>query len=260
MAVFEDYARYYNLLYRDKDYEGETSFILGLLNNLGCRPRTLLDLGCGTGRHAVEMAKRGVSAVGADMSEVMLDMGKSVLAASPVFPQPELVRGDVRSLRLDRVFDVVTSLFHVMSYQTTEEDALALLATARAHLVPGGLLLFDFWYGPCVLRERPEHRVKTLEDAGFLLTREATPTLFTERNTVNVHYEMVLTRKTDGRVSSFSEDHPMRYWFLPELRHLLRQAGFLPEAEGAWMSEAAPSESSWGAWMLARRADGGIHV
>ena len=71
-AVFGDYAHYYNLLYADKDYAGETAFVLGLLRRDGRNPQTLLDLGCGTGRHALEMAKHGVAVTGVDLSPTML--------------------------------------------------------------------------------------------------------------------------------------------------------------------------------------------
>lgn len=75
MNVFGDYARYYNVLYRDKDYSGETTFILNCLKRYGSCPTTLLDLGCGTGRHALEMSKRGISATGVDISTTMLADG-----------------------------------------------------------------------------------------------------------------------------------------------------------------------------------------
>lgn len=66
MTVFGDYARYYNVLYQDKDYAGEADFVLSCLKRRHEAPRTLLDLGCGTGRHALEMARRGVSVTGVD--------------------------------------------------------------------------------------------------------------------------------------------------------------------------------------------------
>ena len=120
MAAFEDYARYYNLLYQDKDYAGETAFILGLLRGHGNGPKTLLDLGCGTGRHALEMARQGVTVTGVDMSETMLAVGREANTFnSDDFPAPVLRRGDARTVRLGVKFDAVTSLFHVMSYQNT---------------------------------------------------------------------------------------------------------------------------------------------
>jgi len=68
MTIFGDYARYYDVLYQDKDYAGEADFVLSCLVRRQGEPRTLLDLGCGTGRHGLEMARRGVSVTGVDMS------------------------------------------------------------------------------------------------------------------------------------------------------------------------------------------------
>lgn len=256
MAIFGDYARYYNLLYRDKDYAGETDFVLGTLQRAGTTPQSLLDLGCGTGRHALEMAKRGLAVTGVDMSDMMLDMGRSALqsAALPAgTPLPQLRKGDARTVRLEQRFAAVTSLFHVMSYQTSEADALSLLRTAHAHLVPEGLFLFDFWYGPCVLTERPQPREKHLEDAATRLVRHATPVLRPNDDCVEVHYAVELADKASGQVRELQEVHTMRYWFLPQLRYLSALAGFTQVAEGAWMEQGPPSDATWGVWMLVRK-------
>lgn len=255
MAVFGDYAQYYNLLYRDKDYAAEAAFILSIFKKNGLAPGTLLDLGCGTGRHGLEMTRKGIRVDGVDMSETMLAMGRAAHDKTDGGNLPNLHQGDARSVRLGTTFDAVTSLFHVMSYQNTEEDATALLRTAWAHLNPGGLFLFDFWYGPCVLHLKPEFRRKTMEDDAARVVRTATPTLALSENRVTVHYDIDLLRKSTGERAAFSEDHHMRYWFLPELRFLARQAGFLPLGEGGWMQETAPTEDDWGAWMLLKKTE-----
>ena len=59
MSVFNHYARYYDLLYRDKDYAGEARFVHDQFAQHGLAAGRLLELGCGTGRHAVEFAKLG---------------------------------------------------------------------------------------------------------------------------------------------------------------------------------------------------------
>ncbi|MDR1685066.1 MAG: class I SAM-dependent methyltransferase [Desulfovibrio sp.] len=255
MAVFNDYARYYNLLYRDKDYAAEADFVLELLKQRGCAPRTILDLGCGTGRHAGEMARRGVQATGVDVSETMLTLGReSINTPAPVdfsAPPPELRQGDARAARLGKTFDAVVSLFHVMSYQNTEDDALAVLKTARAHLKPGGLFLFDFWHGPGVLRALPERRERNLEDGEARIRRVAVPEHRLSDNVVVVNYSVTLV-KSDGTSSSLRESHSMRYWFLPELRYLARQAGFSVAGEGGWMHREPPALSDWNAWMVLR--------
>lgn len=250
MAVFGDYAHYYNLLYRDKDYAAETDFILSVFKKNGLVPGTLLDLGCGTGRHGREMARRGIRVDGVDLSETMLAMGRAEQDKADGGSLPNLHQGDARSVRLGTTFDAVTSLFHVMSYQNTEEDAAALLRTAWAHLNPGGLFLFDFWYGPCVLSLRPEFRTKTMENESVHIERTARPSIDITKDLVTVHYDIAMLRKSTGECASFSEDHQMRYWFLPELRFLAGQAGFMPLQEGGWMRHDAPTDADWGAWIL----------
>lgn len=257
MSIFGDYARYYNVLYQDKEYAAETEFILDCLKRHGGMPVTLLDLGCGTGRHALEMARRGVCVTDVDMSATMLEMGRQLLATSPDLPvgvlPPQLQEGDARTVRLGKCFDAVTSLFHVMSYQNTEEDALAVMETARQHLKPGGLFLFDFWYGPGVLTDPPTERERVMEDAHTRVYRHAHPVHRVNDNLVEVHYSIDLLDKTTESRSSLQEVHKMRYWFLPELRHLASVGGFTVMAEGAWRSFAMPESTTWNGWTLLQR-------
>ncbi len=257
-TVFGDYSRYYNLLYRDKDYTAEADFVLEAFARQGCAPRTLLDLGCGTGKHALCLARHGVAVTGVDMSATMLDMGRAELATLPAprpEPLPELLPGDARSVRLGRTFDAVSSLFHVMSYQNTEQDALAMLETAKTHLSPGGLFLFDFWYGPGVLTDPPVAREKRMEDDQIVVNRQARPKHNVNNNLVAVHYDIAMTDKASGHVSHLQETHSMRYWFMPELRHLAREAGLEPCAEGAWLRHEPATVDTWNAWMLVRRPE-----
>lgn len=254
MTVFGDYARYYNLLYKDKNYTREADFVLGRLQSYGCSPKTLLDLGCGTGRHALEIARHGVAVTGVDMSQAMLDMGveelrKSKETLAPGLILPRFLQGDARKVRLSKYFDTVISLFHVMSYQNTEEDALAELETARQHLHPGGIFLFDFWYGPGVLTDPPEEREKIMEDSDIFIRRHARPVHRINDNIVDVHYSIELAEKHTGIQKKLHEVHSMRYWFLPELRYLANISGFVVVANGAWLQNKGLEMCPWNAWM-----------
>ena len=259
MAVFCDYARYYNLLYKDKDYRQETNFVLARLKACGCNPRTLLDLGCGTARHALEVARQGIAVTGVDMSQTMLAMGREELERASGFTAPGLtlpclLSGDTRTVRLaGKAFDAVTSLFHVMSYQNTEEDALAELATAMHHLKPGGVFIFDFWYGPGVLTDPPTKRDKIMENENLLVRRHARPVHRLSDNIVEVHYSIELEDKITGAHSNLKEIHSMRYWFMPELRYLAKVSGFKVVGEGAWMQAEITPVNAWNAWMALKK-------
>lgn len=270
MSVFGDYAHYYNVLYQDKDYKSEATFILSLLKKYtSTHLSSLLDLGCGTGRHAREIMRQGITTVeGVDMSDTMLEMAQM---AQTEGKNPVFHHGDIRKVRLGKKFDAITSLFHVMSYQNTEEDALAMLKTAYEHLNAGGIFLFDFWYGPCVLNLRPEHRIKTMENDAVRIRREATPHLDLCKDMVLVHYDVELFYKLAGERELSSivhddesvrkavvlhEDHPMRYWFLPEMFFLAQLSGFTSLAHGGWMKENPPCDQDWGAWLLLQKNEG----
>ena len=77
MSVFKDYARYYDLLYRDKDYAGEAEFVNSLIGKYTTDTKSILELGCGTGGHAEYLAKLGYTVHGIDISKDMLQMAES---------------------------------------------------------------------------------------------------------------------------------------------------------------------------------------
>lgn len=255
MSVFGAYARYYDLLYRDKDYAAEAEFVHALIRKHHPRARTLLDLGCGTGRHAFVLAERGYEVTGVDRSEEMLAVARSQL--SPFNPQPSTLNffnGDIRSIRLGRTMDAVVSLFHVISYQTENSDLLASFCTVRDHLGPGGVFLFDCWYGPAVLSERPTVRVKRLEDELTAVTRIGEPVMHANGNVVDVNFQIFVQDKASGAVECLEEQHRMRYLFRPEIDLLLRDAGLILVDELEWMTGRPLGFGTWGACFVVKSA------
>jgi len=162
MKVFDNYAHYYDLLYRDKDYRGETDYICGLLEKFAPGAKSILDLGCGTGRHAVSLAERGFDVFGVDLSNKMIAKAgeRKTQLSSHISQKVNFEVADIRKLNIGKNFDVIVSLFHVLSYQTTDEDLQAVFEVVAEHLEPEGIFIFDFWYGPAVLAEKPEVREK----------------------------------------------------------------------------------------------------
>ena len=253
MTVFGAYSRYYNLLYKDKDYAGEAEYIRGLITRHCPETRTVLDLGCGTGRHDLLLAQMGYEVTGVDQSEEMLAIAKSQPSTRHQEPRITFHQGDIRSIRLDRTFDVVISLFHVMSYQTTNGDLAAAFDTVRAHLKPGGVFIFDCWYGPAVLSDRPAVREKRLEDEAIQVTRKAEPVMHENDNVVEVHYQVVIRDKATGSVDELRESHRMRYLFRPELEFFLREAGMSIVEASEWITGREPGFDTWGVCFVAQK-------
>lgn len=252
--VFDAYARYYDLLYRDKSYQSEANFVAAHVRKHAPRASRVLELGCGTGGHAECLARGGFVVHGIDMSDRMLARAQARKSGLPgdVAGRLSFAPGDVRSVRTGQRYDAVISLFHVMSYQVTNADLSAAFQTAAAHLSPGGLFLFDFWYAPAVLAQKPEVRVKRLSDDELAVTRIAEPVMRESENVVDVNYSVFIERKSTRDVEQVRETHRMRYLSLPELA-LLRDGLFEEVSTHAWMSDAPPSAQSWAGFQVLRR-------
>lgn len=251
---FELYTRYYDLLYRDKDYAGEAAYVAAAIRRRlpgACR---ILELGCGTGGHAEHLARLGFTVHGIDTSDGML---AGALARRERLPADCARRlsfslGDARSVRLGQGFDAVVSLFHVMSYQTSNDDLHAAYRSAYAHLEAGGVFLYDYWYGPAVLTQQPGVRVRRLAGDGLRVMRLAEPVMHWQRNVCDVNYTLVV-QDAQGPLHLVEETHPMRYLFTPELA-LLEGADWQAAEDRAWLGEQAPDAGSWAALRVLQRA------
>ena len=86
--------------------------------------------------------------------------------------------------------------------------------------------MFDVWYGPGVLSDKPSVRVKEVDFDENRLVRIAKPTMHIERNIVDVHYDIYVIDKMSNTAKRIEETHSMRYFFQPEIEMLLERAGF----------------------------------
>jgi SAM-dependent methyltransferase len=219
MKVFDHYAQYYDLLYSVKDYEAEANYVCALIDKFGAGARSILDLGCGTGSYGFLFAQRGYDVTGVDLSAKMVALANQKKGQEGL-QNISFEEGNILSLRLNREFDVVVSLFHVMNYLTKTSEMKTGFANAWHHVKPGGLFIFDSWYGPAVLSDLPKVGVRRFEDDRIKVTRLAEPTLYPNRNVVDVNYEIIIQEKGGANVAFINETHPVRYFFNLEIEEL----------------------------------------
>lgn len=240
-------SRAYDVLYADKDYAGEAARAVALAAQYSGRsPASVLELGSGTGGHAVHLAAAGIDVVGVESSPDMI-------ARAPEVAGLRLVKGDARSVRLERTFDAVLSLFHVASYQAEDGDLAAFFATGAAHLAPGGAFLFDAWYSPAVLHQCPGDRTRRATGDGLEVTRHAAVVEDVDRSLVDVHFTIEVRRLEDATVERGEEVHRMRHLTSNEVREAARTAGMtLVHTEG-FPDGAPPSRDTWGVAFVLRK-------
>lgn len=246
---FDAYAAYYDLLYAQKDYAGEATYVDGIIRRYMPDARSLLELGSGTGGHAIHFAQLGYVVHGIDLSPEMVSLAEARKAPEGT-KAPTFETADLRSFRAGHRFDAVVSLFHVMSYQVTNEDLRAAMVTAAAHLEPGGVFVFDCWYGPGVLADPPATRTRTLSGNGVSIIRTAYPTHHPDTHRVDVRFEIEV--RGDKSHERLDELHPMRYFFANEILAFLEDAGLQPLVASAWLADTPPDEFSWYACFAAK--------
>jgi len=248
------YAEAYDLFYQDKDYEAECDLIEEIFRrHAGDQISSVLDLGCGTGNHAIPLAHRGYMVTGADKSSEMVKYAKSKLQSqtSQLQFHPQFLEGDVRSLKLNRQFDAILMMFAVLGYQLTNPDLSSTLTTVRQHLKPGGLFIFDVWYGPAVLAIRPSDKIKEIPTTDGKVIRMASGTLDVVRHLCQVNYRL-LEISGDRVENDSTENHTMRYFFPMELDMMLSFNRLKLQSLTAFPDTGKPAdETTWNALGLA---------
>jgi SAM-dependent methyltransferase len=251
---FQKYSAVYDLLYRDKDYASEANYIAQRINTAVPNARDILELGSGTGRHGRLLAAKGFRVHGIERSADMAALANSAAVGTASAGSFQCQVGDLRAVALPYTFDAAISLFHVISYQTTDDDLRAGFATAARHLKPGGIFLFDVWHGPAVLAQQPERRVKKVADENLEVVRTARPQLDPARGTVKVAYDIVGRDRRSGELMHFSEDHLMRYLFPNEIENLARQNSMQITVSEEFMTGRPPSPSTWSVFYMLRKS------
>jgi len=224
MKPFEKYGKYYDLIYKDKDYKAECVFIEEVFQKFSPKPiKTILDCGLGTGGHALPLARKGYDVTGIDVSEVVVEIAGN--KARRINANLDLYVMDMRDFMLNKTFDACISMFAVMSYLTVNEDISKALTNIRKHLERDSLFLFDCWNGLAVLRILPSVTVKTVEEGYRRVIRIAQPDLDAFRHLCKVNYQLVVT-ENNMVVDEIEEIHMVRFLFPQEISHYLSDAGF----------------------------------
>jgi ubiquinone/menaquinone biosynthesis C-methylase UbiE len=139
--MFTKSAAFYDLLYGFVDYGAAVGQLEAIIEREAPRAQTLLDVGCGSGRH-LELLRERYRVEGLDIHPVMLE------AARQRLPGVDLHEADMADFSLGRRFDVVTCLFSSIAYVRTEERMRAATLAMRRHLNPGGVILVEPWFTP----------------------------------------------------------------------------------------------------------------
>jgi SAM-dependent methyltransferase len=250
-AFQSDYAEYYDMLYKDKNYGAECDFleqVFGRFSNK--RPQAILDVGCGTGGHSIPLAKRGYKVTGVDASEAMITIAREK-ATREGLDIPFYVCA-MEALELHQQFDAVICMFNAINYIVSDQALKIALLNIRRHLVPGGLFLFDFRNGITSLRSYSPVRIKWVEDGQRKLLRISETKLDAMEQLFYTTYTC-LVFEGNRLVKQFQDKHVVRFLFPREVRHYLEESRF----DVLWMCrflelDTPANEEEWNIMVVAK--------
>jgi SAM-dependent methyltransferase len=229
--LYRDLAGWWPLISPPGEYAEEAAYLAAVFGSAAVPVREVLDLGSGGGHNAVHLKGR--------LALTLVDISEEMLAVSRrLNPECAHLQGDMRTVRLGRMFDAV--LVHdAVDYVTCAGDLRKVIETAFAHCRPGGIAVFV-----------PDYTAETFHAAsGGGGGSDATGRQGSFRewawdpepadDWVQVEYEFVL-RAADGTVQVVREAHRLGAFSRDTWLGLLAEAGFDPEAGSDAESRTGP--------------------
>lgn len=217
--MFSEAPELYDTIYGAfKDYDAETEHVARLLGKLAPDARSVLDVGCGTGEHAVRLHSRhGYEVGGLDIEPAFIELARKKL------PSADFWQGDMADFDLGRRFDAIVCLFSSIGYLT---DLTAVEGAARCfarHLAPGGVALVEPWLAPDAWSPGRIF-VHTGEIPGGSVVRMSHSTSNGRVSKLEFHYLIGTPNGIDHRV----EYHDLGLFTVTELSDAFERAGFGP--------------------------------
>ncbi len=202
---------YYSLLYQHRNEQEAQQFVQTLIERLYLDPskHRVLDLACGSGRHALAFAQKGFRVTALDLSTTLL----APLRACQ-HPNISIVQADMRHFSLNQTFDLILNAFTSFGYFETLQENRQVLKRVHNHLNPKGYFVLDYLNVPFVLKHLVPQEERHINGIYFLIKRRYTPPFIIKDIVV----------KEDGKTYAYQER--VQAFSLQDLENLLKEAGF----------------------------------
>ena len=221
--MFEaELAKYYDIMRQYRDYDDECGFVDTLIRKNVPRAKSVLDLCCGTGEHAIRMARLGYAVTGVDQSQDMLNIAVDKANASSL--SIDFVCKDIFKLEVKEKFEVSYCLGYTFLYMTTNSDARRFFKTVRNALMPGGLFIVDFINGLSLIKDFDKDEF-TYQHKGATIKQHERSYLDKRRGVKHLDFEYEIIDNSGG-VRRIHAEEDLRIFYENEVQSLLSDCGF----------------------------------
>ena len=235
----KDYSLLYDLIYSKKDYKAETNFISQIIKKFLSSNVNILDIGCGTGEHTLELLKKGYKVTGVDLSNEMLKIAKKKLLLNKLFSNNLYNLNAYNVNKLDIKFNVVLMMFNVIGYL---EDIQLFFQKLKDSLEPNALIFFDYWSEKAVKKNPPKTTKKDFLYKKLKATRISKGKII--KNKVKV--DLILNIIKENKTKSFNETHNVYFYDIRRLVKTIKKFGYKKKNIGLNKFEKLfSSKSQW---------------
>ena len=231
---------------------GDTAFYTQLATNVG---GPVLELGCGTGRILLSIARAGVSITGIDGSAEMLARLGTKLEAEPAEVRERVTfrRGDSSDFDLGTTFSLIIAPFRVLQHLTTLDEQLGCVMSVARHLAPGGQFVFDV-FNPnfeMMVQDRSSESEDTpaysLPDGRTFRRTARVPNRSFTQQVSEIELIYYLTAAGESEPKRYVQRFDMSWYQRAELVHLLARAGLTVQDvrgdfDGSQLTDASPEQ------------------
>ena len=218
--IYKYYAEIYDLVYPSKN---DANFYVTQAKKLG---GPVLELGCGTGRVLIQIAREGMRVTGLDLSRDMLNLLMKKIQKEKFAKNIELIEGDMRDFYIPKKFRLAIMPFRPFQHMLTRKDQEKCIRNIYKHLDKNGLLIMDIFNPDLSKPENVvEHHITATDEEGNLLTKSGAIRFDKKRQILKVRFYLDKISK-DKRVERKIMGFEMSYLFEGQLKELLEKNGF----------------------------------
>ena len=219
MASYQKFANVYDIFMEDTPYQKWFEHIQSVLKKNNINPKTICELGCGTGRMTTLFAKQDYEVIGIDLSAEMLMIAQDTAYEEEL--QILYTLQDMKDFEIQAPVDIICSCCDSMNYLTEDEELLSCFIQVKKYLKAEGLFIFDM---------NTQHKYEnTLGNNVFADQTETAAYVWTNyydtEEEINEYEVSFFIQNEDGTYDRSVENHYQRSYSLEKVKNLLGKAG-----------------------------------
>ena len=242
----KDYSLLYDVIYSKKNYKAETNLISQIIKKFHSPNINILDIGCGTGEHTLELLKKRYKVTGIDLSNEMLKIAKQKLLSNKLFSNNLFNLNAYNVNKLGVKFNVILMMFNVIGYL---DDVQFFFEKLKDCLEPNALIFFDYWSETAVKKNPPKTTTKKFLCSEFKATKISKGKIIKNKVIVDLNLNII----KGNQIKSFNETHNVYFYDIRRLVKTIKKFGYKKKNIGLnEVEKLFSSKSQWEKFCLLR--------